>query len=103
MEVSGATNYKPTVFFMEFFGTFLFVSGACTGNYMSIPFSLFASILIFGSITGGHFNPAVSLGVYIKEKKWGENLPMLLLLWVAQFLGAIASLGSLYLQYVAKS
>ncbi len=68
MEVSGAENHKVAVFFYEMMGTALFVySILLTNNPISISFSLFASILIFGAVTGGHFNPAVTLGVYISE------------------------------------
>ncbi len=56
-----------TVGIYECFGTALFtycilVSSA---NAIAASFSLFAMILIFGSITGGHFNPAVTIGVFI--------------------------------------
>ena len=83
MEVKGAQENKLRVFLLELLGSFLFISAASMGNYKTIPFSLFASILIFGNVTGGHFNPAVSLGVYIKERKYGQNIVMLLLLWTA--------------------
>ena len=65
METPEGKNRMITVGIYELLGTALFVSAIMmTNNSMSIAFSLFASILIFGSVTGGHFNPAVSLGVY---------------------------------------
>ena len=70
MEVDGGHKRKFTVMIFEMLGTALFIYGIIlTDKAVSIPFSLFASILIFGSITGGHFNPAVSLGVYIANLK----------------------------------
>lgn len=57
-----------TVLALELLGTALFVWGIiCTNTPVSIPFSLFASVVIFGDITGGHFNPAVTLGVFIQN------------------------------------
>ena len=84
MEVPGGHDRKFTVMFLEMIGTSFFIYGIImTGSAHSVPFSLFASILLFGGITGGHFNPAVSLGVYVSE--WGNyvrNLPFLLMIWL---------------------
>ena len=74
MEVASSANRAPLVFLYEAFGTMLFVySILLTSNPISISFSLFASIILFGSITGGHFNPAVTLGIYIKEAKFKRD------------------------------
>ena len=59
-----------------------------TSNPISIAFSLFSSILLFGAITGGHFNPAVTLAVYISEAKWKDNLKWLFMVIIAQIVGA---------------
>ena len=40
-------------------------------------------------MSGAHVNPAVSLGVYLKEKK-NENRDVLSKMMIGQFLGAIA-------------
>ena len=84
MEVKGSQDRKCTVMFFEMLGTALFIYGIImTDTAASIPFSLFASILIFGAITGGHFNPAVSFGVYIAEgKDYCENFIYLLMIWL---------------------
>ena len=52
---------------------------------------LFANILFLGGVSGGHFNPAVTLGVLVREgpTKMVQNLPMAALYWVAQILGCI--------------
>ena len=90
MEVSGADQRKGTVFVMEALGTALFIYGIMlSNNAVTFAFSLFASIMIFGGITGGHFNPAVTLGVYISEGKYKENLSWVGLLWVAQIVGGL--------------
>ena len=94
MEVQGAEKRKGTVFFYEMLGTALFIYGIMlTYSAASIAFSLAASILIFGSVTGGHFNPAVTLGVYISEGKYKENLSWVSLIWLAQFLGGFLAMG----------
>jgi aquaporin Z len=46
-----------------------------------------------GGISGGHFNPAVSLGLAIAGRfRWAELVPY----WVAQVVGGIAGAGVLY-------
>ena len=69
MEVEGGSERKGTVVLCEMFGTALFIYGILVsrGDAIAVPLSLFASILIFGNITGGHFNPAVSFGVLISN------------------------------------
>jgi len=50
---------------------------------------LFALLLIGGPITGAHFNPAVTLGVYISNVKWREDWSICLLMMLSQCFGAI--------------
>ena len=40
-----------------------------TANFqpISVGLTLFANISILGPVSGGHFNPAVTMGVFIKE------------------------------------
>jgi glycerol uptake facilitator-like aquaporin len=57
----------------EFIGNFvlIFAINASMGNHMGVGFTYLFLGLLFGPITGAHFNPAVSLGVWInKEKTW---------------------------------
>ena len=39
-------------------------------------------------VSGGHFNPAITLGVYVAEKDFKGNAPMMATMIVAQILGA---------------
>ena len=82
MEIDGAEKRKGLVMLCEMLGTALYIYGIImTGTAASIPVSLFASIIIFGAITGGHFNPAVSMGVYLAEgKNYSKNLIFLLMI-----------------------
>lgn len=63
------------MFLYEFMGTaFLLYSINMSATFyfgqFGIAFTLFAVILIGGPITGAHFNPAVTLGVYVSNKHW---------------------------------
>ena len=46
--------------------------------------------MIFGVISGGHFNPAVTLGVLVREghDKFKENIPFAAAIICAQVIGA---------------
>ena len=72
------------VFSYEALGTMLFVYiMLISSEPIAIAFAFFASTIIFGGITGGHFNPAVTLAVYIKEGKWKQNAA-----WLGQIITA---------------
>ena len=75
-------------------GTALFVYCILTshGNALAVVIGLFSSIIIFGGITGGHFNPAVSLGVYLSNGNYASQIGYLLMIICGQFLGAVLGL-----------
>lgn len=50
--------------------------------------ALLAGLYAFGEISGGHFNPAVSLGIFLDRRLSMDDL---IGYWVSQFLGAIAA------------
>ena len=94
METPTGKDRKGVVMFLEFFGTALFVWGIlCQNDAIAIPFSLFASVIIFGDITGGHFNPAVTLGVYTSLGNYGQNFLFCILIMLSQFAGGFAAIG----------
>ena len=79
------------MFGYEFFGVVLLVLAIniSEGNVAAIGVSLFVILLISGPLTGGHHNPAVSLGVLInKEITYSRSIQFLIYI-SAQFLGAI--------------
>ena len=80
METARGHDRKFLVCFYEFLGQIFFmyvaiVSGGSGSDKWGIaaPLALFAIVSIFGSVSGGHFNPAVTLGVYFREAKYAEN------------------------------
>ena len=81
MEVEGGHDRKLLVALYELVGTAIFVYMiiVSTGDAFAVPLALYSMIVVYGGITGGHFNPAVTLGVYIHEGKWADNAPFALL------------------------
>ena len=93
----------------EFFGTFWLVFGGCGSAVLaagvadvgigwlgvSLAFGLTVLTMAYavGHISGGHFNPAVSLGLMVAGKFETKNL---LPYWVAQVSGAIIAALVLY-------
>ena len=75
-------------------GSFAIVSASGGGGvgYVSIAIgfglALLTGLYAFGEVSGGHFNPAVSLAAFLDRRLSREDL---IGYWVAQFLGAIAA------------
>ena len=50
-------------------------------------------MFIAWEVSGGHFNPAITLGVFIANlKDAGNNLVIMLVMIVSQFIGAFAGI-----------
>ncbi len=95
--------------FAEFFGTFWLVFGGCGSAVLAAAFPElgigFAGVALafgltvltiayaVGGISGGHFNPAVSLGLAISNRFAWKDLPAY---WAAQVIGAFAASGVLF-------
>ncbi|RZL11842.1 MAG: aquaporin Z [Hymenobacter sp.] len=94
---------------VEFMGTFWLVLGGCGSAVLAAGFpkvgigllgvslafglTVLTMAFAFGHISGGHFNPAVSLGLWLGGRFSGRNL---LPYWVAQVLGGLAGAGVLH-------
>ncbi|WP_170338627.1 aquaporin Z [Ruegeria arenilitoris] len=93
----------------EFFGTFWLVLGGCGSavlaagvadvgiGWLGVSFAFGLTVLTMafavGHISGGHFNPAVSLGLMIGGRFPSKDL---LPYWAVQVLGAILAAAVLY-------
>ncbi|MGV0992262.1 MAG: aquaporin Z [Mycobacterium sp.] len=97
----------------EFIGTFLLIFGGCgaavlaanpagdhsvgigyLGVALAFGLTVLAGVYAFGTISGGHFNPAVTLGAAIaKRVEWAA----VLWYWLAQVLGGLVAGGAIYL------
>ena len=67
MEVKNGHVFKKSVLLAEFLGTAgisLAVNMSHDGN-VNIPLVTYFMIMLTGGISGGHLNPAITLGVYI--------------------------------------
>jgi aquaporin Z len=93
----------------EFFGTFWLVFGGCGSAVLaaafpelgigfvgvSLAFGLTVLTMAYavGGISGGHFNPAVTLGLAVAGRiGWKDLAPY----WIAQVIGAIVAGAALY-------
>ncbi|BBY63785.1 aquaporin Z [Mycolicibacterium helvum] len=100
----------------EFVGTFLLVLGGCgaavfaadpaedssvgigfLGVSLAFGLTVLAGVYAFGTISGGHFNPAVTLGAALAKRVEWKALPAY---WVVQVIGGLAAGAVIY--WVAK-
>ena len=63
--------------------------------------ALFIAILIFGEVSGGHFNPATTLGVLIREHKF-SNIPFAFYIILSQVFGAFLGNAFQFLTILMK-
>ncbi|WP_147678368.1 aquaporin Z [Algibacter pacificus] len=96
--------------FAEFFGTFWLVFGGCgsavfaaaypelgigfAGVALAFGLTVLTMAFAVGHISGGHFNPAVSIGLWAGGKFEAKDLAGYI---IAQLIGAVAAAGALYL------
>jgi glycerol uptake facilitator-like aquaporin len=53
---------------------------------------LTAGINLFGDVCGAHFNPAVTMAVFIKEGNMG-NIGFMIMIWISQIIGMCLGCG----------
>ena len=71
---------------VEFLGTVLLVFVVlATGHWAAIGLALAVAVFLGGSISGGAYNPAVALALYMKKSLSANDLVMYI---IAQMLGA---------------
>lgn len=100
----------------EAFGTFWLVFGGCgsavfaaaypglgigfTGVSLAFGLTVLTMAYAVGPVSGGHFNPAVSIGLAFGGRfTWGEVIPYI----IAQLAGGIAAAAVLYLILSGKA
>jgi aquaporin Z len=100
----------------EFLGTFWLTLGGCGSAVLAAAFpglgigllgvslafglTVVTGAYAFGPVSGGHFNPAVSVGLVIGKRFSASELPGYI---ISQVLGAIAAAGVLYLIVSGKA
>jgi glycerol uptake facilitator-like aquaporin len=70
MEVELGKRFKAQLLIREFIGTaaLLCAINVSGGNPFAIAGTIFSAIVILaGPLNGGHFNPAVTFGVFVRE------------------------------------
>jgi len=92
----------------EFIGTFWLVLGGCgsavlagavplgiafAGVALAFGLTVLTGVYALGHISGGHFNPAVSVGLLVAKRFPGKDLVPYV---IAQVLGAVAAAAVLY-------
>ena len=70
----------------EFIGTFFLVMGAAMGGGIGAALALMTMIYAGGHISGAHYNPAVSLAVWLRGKL---SIGDMIGYWMSQLAGAI--------------
>ncbi|MFD0700077.1 aquaporin Z [Myroides pelagicus] len=100
-------------YFAEYFGTFWLVLGGCgsalfaagipgvgigfLGVALAFGLTVLTGAYALGPISGGHFNPAVSIGMFVSGRlSYKELLPYI----CSQLLGAITAAGVLYVVFL---
>ncbi|EHB55296.1 MIP family channel protein [Mycolicibacterium rhodesiae JS60] len=100
----------------EFIGTFWLVLGGCgaavfaanpagdssvgigfLGVSLAFGLTVLTGVYAFGTISGGHFNPAVTLGAALAKRVEWKALPAY---WVVQVIGGLVAGGVIY--WIAK-
>ena len=78
-------------YIVEFLGTFVFLSVILSNssNPVAIAVALLAAIYFGGRVSGGHFNPAVSVMMALQKSLALKELPLYV---IAQLLGGVAAL-----------
>ena len=87
METKTGHDRKLIVALYEFIGTCMFTTIILISkaNAEAAALGLFTQIIIFGDVTGGHFNPGVTLGVMVWQL---SNNPLAQVLFAAMIIVA---------------
>jgi aquaporin Z len=92
------TEFIGTFFLLLTIGCAVIIGGASLIAPVAIGAILMTMIYAGGHVSGGHYNPAVTLGVWLRGRCPAKDVPPY---WLAQFLGAIVA--ALALNYLKGS
>ena len=97
---------KFSVFLIEFFGTAIITYAFCVTSNIAQYFSALdvtlVMMLLAWNVSGGHFNPTITIGVFVSERKFGAQLVTMLTMIVSQFAGAAFGILLAYLVLINK-
>lgn len=75
---------KLVICFYELLGTMMLVLGYnFTSAGLAVGFNLFVGIIMSAKVSGGMFNPAVTIGVYTADKSFVANIVLVLMIIVS--------------------
>ena len=78
-------------------GSFAILSSAGTGRLdvvaiaLGFGLALLVGLYAFGEVSGGHYNPAVSLGMFLDRRIAMDDM---IAYWISQVVGAIAAVNA---------
>lgn len=87
-EPDNSPNFKLTeklvICFYELLGTMMLVLGYnFTSAGLAVGFNLFVGILMSAKVSGGMFNPAVTIAVYLAEGTFLKNIVLIAMIWLS--------------------
>ena len=93
MEVKNGLSFVKTVLLAEALGTCgLSLALNMSDGSVTIAIVLYVMMMLTGGLSGGHINPASTLGVYIERKELGKYGVFAMGVVIAQCVGALAAL-----------
>src|SRR5919106_6923931 len=76
------------IFTLVFVGVLAVSNVDLTGAALAQGLAIAVMVAALGHVSGGHFNPAITLGLFLGRK---IDLPMAIVYWVAQLLGGLVA------------
>jgi glycerol uptake facilitator-like aquaporin len=84
--------------FYEFLGTAMLTLGYnFTSAGLAVGMNLFVGIILAGKVSGGMFNPAVTVAVYTAEAKFLKEYKIVLWIILSQIIGGYFGIGYAHL------